>query len=66
MVKDRNKLELIEVCYEFDEEHKKKLIKAMKELGLKESLCITWDEEEVVEEKGFRIKLIPLWKWLLQ
>ena len=65
LVKDRDKLELIEVCYEFDEEHKKKLIKAMKELGLKESLCITWDEEEVIEEKGFRIKLVPLWKWLL-
>ena len=65
LVKDRDKLELIEVCYEFDEEHKKKLIKAMKELGLKESLCITWDEENEIEEKGFRIKLVPLWKWLL-
>ena len=65
LVKDRNKLELIEVCYEFDEEHKKKLIKAMKELNLKESLCITWDEEDEIEEKGFKIKLVPLWKWLL-
>ena len=65
LVKDKNKIELIEVCYEFDEEHKKKLIKAMKELSLKESLCITWDEEDVIEEKGFKIKLIPLWKWLL-
>ena len=65
LVKDRNKIELIEVCYEFDEEHKKKLIKAMKELNLKESLCITWDEEDEIEEKGFKIKLVPLWKWLL-
>jgi len=65
LVKDRNKIELIEVCYEFDEEHKKKLIKAMKELNLKESLCITWDEEGEIEEKGFKIKLVPLWKWLL-
>jgi len=66
LVKERNKLELIEVCYEFDEEHKKKLIKAMKELNLKESLCISWDEEDEIEEKGFRIKLVPLWKWLLK
>jgi len=66
LVKDRNKIELIEVCYEFDKEHKKKLLKAMKELSLKESLCIIWDEEDVIEEKGFRIKLIPLWKWLIR
>jgi len=66
LVKDRNKIELIEVCYEFDEEHKKKLIKAMKELNLKESFCITWDEEDEIEEKGFKIKLIPLWKWLIR
>jgi predicted AAA+ superfamily ATPase len=37
----------------------------MDELKLKESLCITWDEEEVIEEKEKKIKLIPLWKWLL-
>ena len=51
--------------YGFDKKHKKKLVKAMKELSLKESLCITWDEEDVIEEKGFKIKLLPLWKWLL-
>ena len=65
LVKNKNKIELIEVCYEFDEDHKKKLIKAMNELKLKESFCITWDEEEIIEEKGKKIMLIPLWKWLL-
>ena len=65
-MKVNEKIELIEVCYEFDKEHKKKLIKAMKELSLKESLCITWDEEEIIEEKGFKIKLVSLWKWLLK
>ena len=63
---NQNKVkELIEVAYEFDEEHKKKLMKAMDELKLKESICITWDEEDEVGEKGKKIKLIPLWKWLL-
>jgi len=64
---EENKVEkLIEVTYEFDEEHKKKLIKAMEELNLKESLCITWGEEDIIEEKGKKIKIIPLWKWLLE
>jgi predicted AAA+ superfamily ATPase len=66
LVKNRNKIELIEVTYEFDEERKKKLIKAMEELKLEESLCITWDEEDEIKEKGKKIKLIPLWKWLLK
>ena len=66
LVKEKDKIQLIEVAYEFDEEHKKKLIKAMDELKLKESLCITWDEEDEVEEKGKKIKLVPLWKWLLK
>jgi predicted AAA+ superfamily ATPase len=66
LVKEKNKIQLIEVAYEFDEEHKKKLMKAMDELKLKESICITWDEENEVGEKGKKIKLIPLWKWLLK
>jgi predicted AAA+ superfamily ATPase len=66
LIKEKNKIQLIEVAYEFDEEHKKKLMKAMDELKLKESICITWDEEDEVGEKGKKIKLIPLWKWLLK
>jgi predicted AAA+ superfamily ATPase len=56
---------LIEVTEKFDKEHEKKLIKAMKELNLKSSLCITWDEENEIEKEGKKIKLMPLWKWLL-
>ena len=65
VVKRLNKLELIEVTYEFDQEHVNKVLKAMDELDLKEGLVITWDDEDLIEEKGRRIKVVPLWKWLL-
>ncbi len=65
VVKNGNNIEIIEVCYVFDEEHKRKLICAMEELNLEECVCITWDEEEKIEEKNKKILLIPLWKWLI-
>jgi predicted AAA+ superfamily ATPase len=66
IVKRLNKLELIEVTYELDQEHVNKVFKAMEELGLKEGLIITWDDEDLIEEKGKRIKVVPLWKWVLR
>lgn len=55
---------LIEVTYDYDQEHLQKIVKAMKEVKAKKCLIITWDYEgeEIVNRK--RIKLIPLWKWL--
>ena len=65
IVKRLNKLELIEVTYELDQEHVNKVFKAMEELGLKEGLIITWDDEDLIEERDRRIKVVPLWQWLL-
>ncbi len=71
VIKENKKVEcLIEVCYDFDdlktrEKHIKKVLKALEELKLKEGLIITWDDEDLIEEKGKKIRVIPLWKWLL-
>jgi predicted AAA+ superfamily ATPase len=65
IVKTSNGLELIEVTYEFDQEHINKVFKAMDELDLKEGVIITWDDEDLIEKNGKRIKVVPLWKWLL-
>ena len=57
---------LIEVSYDYDENHIKKLFKAMKELRIKESIIVTWDHEDEKQlGKTRRIRCIPLWKWLL-
>jgi uncharacterized protein len=43
----------------------KGLIEAMKELKLESGLILTENEEDEVLEDGFKIKIIPIWKWLL-
>ena len=55
----------IEVTYDLDQEHIKKMIKALDELKIKRGLIITWNHEDVVEEDGKTIEITPLWKWLL-
>lgn len=63
--------QLIQVCYDMDDEDTKKretkaLIKASKELFCNKLLIITQSlaGEEILQ--GKKIKYIPLWKWLLQ
>ena len=41
------------------------LIKASKELSIRELLVITWDQEETLVEDGLKIQVLPLWKWLI-
>lgn len=65
IVKQDNKLELIEVTYELDEEHIKKVERAMDELNLKKALIVTWDEEENITVDNKEIRVTPLWKLVL-
>lgn len=37
----------------------------LRRTGLKEAFIITSDEEREVLSEGYRIKILPLWKWLL-
>ncbi len=57
---------LIEVAYELDEEHIKKVLRAMEELKLKKAFIITWSGEDEIIENNKRIYVLPLWKWLLR
>lgn len=41
------------------------LMEAMKSYGLKEGTIITENEQSSFEIKEFKIKVIPIWKWLL-
>jgi predicted AAA+ superfamily ATPase len=57
--------QIIEVTYDLDQEHVKKIIRALDELKIKKGLIITWDHEDVLEKDGKTIEIKPLWKWLL-
>ena len=41
------------------------LLEAMDTHDLKEGLILTEDEEETIEEKGRKIIILPVWKWLI-
>ena len=61
---------LIQVCYDLSDESTSKrelsaLVKASQELGSKDLLIISWDEENKITYKGLQILVYPLWKWLL-
>jgi len=57
--------QIIEVCYEADEEHVRKVVRAGEELRCKNLLCITRDQEGETRVRNMEIKYMPLWKWLL-
>jgi predicted AAA+ superfamily ATPase len=62
--------ELIQVSYinnidEIDRREIRSLIKASNLLNCNDLKIITWDLEDKIIEDNKEIKLIPLWKWLL-
>jgi len=63
-------IEAIQVCHGLNEDNKERevngLIEALERFKLKEGLILTYDQEDEIEIKGKRIKIMPVWKWLLQ
>jgi len=63
--------QLIQVSYVSDKDELNKreveaLLKAGLELKCNNLIIITWDLEDQIRMEGKAVKLIPLWKWLLQ
>lgn len=62
---------LFQVCYDLCEPKTRKrelqaLVKAAEELGIAGGTVLTWNEEGVETIGACRIRLIPVWKWLLR
>ncbi len=59
----------MQVCWELNEENREKelegLIGALKEFNLKEGTILTHDEEDELTAEGKKIKITPVYKWLL-
>ncbi|MFH1257173.1 MAG: ATP-binding protein [Candidatus Diapherotrites archaeon] len=73
--KDNHVTEIIQACYDLSEPETKKrelkaLLNAGKEFNCKKLSIITFDytaeETHKFEKTKFKIKFIPLWKWLLE
>src|SRR3989339_517196 len=69
LVKEK-KIFIMQVCYSLDDaktvaREKRALIEAMKELKLKTSTIISYNQYDLFKEDGFQIEIIPAWNWLL-
>jgi predicted AAA+ superfamily ATPase len=42
------------------------LLEAIKAYDLKEGLILTENEEKILEVEGYKIQVLPIWKWLLK
>lgn len=63
--------ELIQVCQDISDEKTKKrevngLVEAAKVFKIKKGVIITEEDSGEMENNGIKIKLIPLWLWLLE
>ncbi len=72
LIREKNKIEnLIQVAkslsdFKTKEREVKSLAAAMKELKIKNGLIFTEDEENLIKDSGATIKVLPVWKWLLE
>ena len=62
---------LIQVAFSIEDLETRKreingLIKGGERLRAKNLLLITWEKEDRIETKEHAIKVVPIWKWLLE
>jgi predicted AAA+ superfamily ATPase len=70
VVKNAKAVMAIQVCQSIDDANTRKrelrgLAEAMQMYSIPVGYIISEDEEETIEETGFTIKIIPIWKYLL-
>jgi len=70
VVKNNNKIEVIQVTYEMNHKNRKReidgLLSAIKFFKLKEGTILTYDQEDEINIEKYKIKIKPIWKWLLE
>jgi len=69
IVKNKESFEAIQVCYNINEKNKNReingLIDALEKFKLKNGMILTLDQQEEIKIKDKTVKILPVWKWLL-
>jgi|SRR3989344_1120450 len=69
IVKNKEFLEAIQVCYNLNDKNKDReingLVDALEKFELKSGIILTLDQHEEIKVKDKIIKVVPVWKWLL-
>jgi hypothetical protein len=63
-------VQLFQVCYQFSDpgvrdRELRGILKAASFLGIQDAFVITFNEEETIDLEGFKVKVLPAWKWLI-
>jgi len=70
IIKNRESLEIMQVCYNLNEKNKDReiagLVDALEKFKLKEGIILTFDQQDEIRIKNKIIKVIPVWKWILE
>jgi hypothetical protein len=71
VIKEGTKITLaMQVCYNLTEQNKdreiKGLLEALNKFKLNEGIILTYNQEDNFEIENKKIKLVPIWKWLLE
>lgn len=70
IVKNKELLEAIQVCYSLNDKNKNReiegLVEALEKFKLKEGIILTFDQQEKIKIKDKIINVLPTWKWLLE
>ena len=69
VVKEKNKFFPYQVCFELTEKNRERelggLVLCCKWLEIKEGILLTNDQEEEVKINRIKIRIFPVWKWLI-
>ena len=71
VIKEKEKItKVIQVCYNLNEDTKDReingMLEALKEFKLDKGLMLTYDQDDEFKIEGKTIKVLPVWKWLLE
>ncbi len=71
IIKEKEKIaKAFQVCFDLNEDNKDReingLLEALEKFNLKEGIILTYKQDDEFKIKDKKIKVIPVWKWLLE
>src|SRR3989344_1962399 len=71
IIKEKDKItHIFQVCFDLNEDNKDReingMIEALEKFDLKEGIILTYKQEDEFKIKDKVIKVLPVWKWLLE
>ncbi len=69
LIKEKNAItKAIQVCYEVNEDNKKReingLVEALEKFDLPEGIIVTYGQQDELEISRKTIRILPAWRWL--